>query len=287
MRLVVSTHHFGGSMIRLISAMLVVVCAAQLAGAQKFSDRSQRIDLGLDAYRVPKETWTILNRLVYTRQYEQARTAFKLALEQYPWDVSLPSLGLQIAFLTENYSEIPGFLEVPPGFEVAFPELAQLQMAGASWKSDAMCLVAHLKGFKTRRDHASLEASVLKTAWERRADLPFGMVDERGVHAQKEILVLVLIMHQNREHWDHLMARAERLAPNDTFILELKAKRLMDKGSTGGPLDPLDQGLAMYKKALNARASETRISYLKKELAEAEKKAEWIKRVDEIRRRGG
>jgi hypothetical protein len=272
---------------RLVSVLLVVAFAVQLGTAQKFSDRSRRIDLGLDAYRVPKETWAVLNRLVYTRKYEQARTAFKLAREQYPWDISLPSLGLNIAFLTENYSEIPGFLEAPPGFEVAFPEVAQLHRAGSSWESDAMCLVAHLKGFKTRRDPAELEASVLKKAWERRAGLPFGMVDERGVHADKEILVLVLIMHQNREHWDLLMTRAERLAPNDTFILELKAKRLMDEGSAGGPVSLLDQGLAMYKKALKAKASEERIKYLKKELVEAEKKTEWLKRVDEIRRRGG
>jgi hypothetical protein len=255
-------------MIRRLVTLVIVVCAVSFCAAQgdrKFS--------AFDAYQMPRGTWSILKTLTNAGEFSRARSMFRIVQGQYPWDLGLPGLGIELFFLSEEYSEIGRFLKLPEDFSAEFPEWAtMLQPSG--WSVDATCYVAHLNGFKTGRDHEELEGEVLKQALNRRESLPFGMVDEEGgIHVERQVLTLLLLRDAfGGSHRKLLFDRAAKLAPNDTFILELKAKRLIADGEEA-------QAVEMYKKALKAKASEARIKYLKKELAEAEKMAEWRKRV--------
>jgi tetratricopeptide (TPR) repeat protein len=115
-----------------------------------------------------------------------------------------------------------------------------------------------------------LEKQLFEVATAQRLSLPFGMVDDEGIHIDKQVLALILLHQSYGRNQQLLFDRAAKLAPNDTFILELKAKLLSDDGEEA-------KAVEMYRKALKAKASEARIKYLKKELIEAEKKAEYRK----------
>lgn len=252
----------------LISMFLLNAFA--LATAQQTRDRGERRDPGLSVHLAPSETRSLLHTLINASDFVRAKSTLKIALQSYPWDPSLYSLGVDLYFLSEDYGNLATCLKLPENFHRAYPEWAPL-LEPSNWKTDAICYVAHLNKVKTGRDPEAMEAEVLKQAWEQRASLPFGMIDEEGVHVDKQVLTLILLMEVVfREHYQLLFERAEKLAPNDTFILELKAKRLIIDAEEA-------QAVEMYKKALKAKASKERIKHLKTALAEAEKLAEWRK----------
>lgn len=196
----------------------------------------------------------------------------QLQLAAHPGDFNLRNVAFEIAFIRADYESLRWAHALPADVLRDYPELAN-RAVERSWQTLACMYVAHLNGVKTGRDPEQLEAEVLKEAWSKRESLPFGMISKEGIHADKQVLTLLLLQDSfGGSHRKLLFDRAAKLAPNDTFILELKAKRLIADGEEA-------QAVEMYKKALKAKASETRIKYLKKELVEAEKMAEWRKRV--------
>lgn len=269
---------------RQIITVVFALTLCSLGASQKRETGAS--DGGLSAHRVPRETIALIARLEHAQLLDKARSVIDLNRREFPWDPDLPQAGWRIAFLQGSYADIENYVHMPLSFQQTFPFVWQTFFEG--WSTGAIFYIASLNGVKTPLKLDDLESMVMKEAWAKRETLPFGMVTEEGIHADKQVLTLLLLQDSfGGSHRKLLFERAANLAPNDTFILELKAKRLMDEGAAGGPVELLDQALATYKKALKAKASKERIKHLKKEMAEAEKKVEWLKRVDEIRRRGG
>lgn len=173
--------------------------------------------------------------------------------------------------MREDYGSLHWAHTLPADVLRDYPELNGIFERGQGFQTSACWYIAHINGIKTDRDPEVLEAEVLKEAWAKRESLPFGMVDEDGVHVDKQVLTLLLLRDSfGGSHRKLLFDRAAKLAPNDSFILEMKAKLLLDDGEEA-------KAVEMYKKALKSKASKARIKYLKKELVEAEKMAEYRK----------
>jgi hypothetical protein len=223
----------------------------------------------LAAHRVPADVVRLVSSLQNAGLFDKASSVIEVHRRNYPWDPDLPRLGLELAFLRSTYADMTGYLKMPVEFQQAFPFVWQTMFDGT--RCNLMFYVAHINGIKTGRDSEALDSEVLKEAWAKRESLPFGMVDEDGVHVDKQVLTLLLLRDSfGGSHRKLLFDRAAKLAPNDSFILEMKAKLLLDDGEEA-------KAVEMYKKALKAKASEARIKYLKKELVEAEKLAEYRK----------
>lgn len=273
------------SAFRVLLPLLMLALIPSGAISQTYSGKNQRAKVDYGLMLAPSEHRDLAHMLLYRGHLDKAQAIVTANLRQFPGDYTLRGVAFKIAFLQERYADMLEVAVMPPDVLETYPMAPRVISEG--WHHVGCLVIAELNGVKTGRDAKHLEAALMKEAWAKRESLPFGMVDEEGVHVDKQVLTLLLLQDSFGSHRKLLLERAANLAPNDTFILELKAKRLMDEGSAGGPVNLLDQGLAMYKKALKAKASEERIKYLKKEMAEAEKKVEWLKRVDEIRRRGG
>lgn len=255
---------------RCLVCMLVTLVATIISGAVA-PEQGRRADDGLSVHRVPLDVIAVLGRLQSAGQLDKARALVDIQRKQYPWDPGLPRIGWQIAFLQGRYADIVSYTDMPHDFQIAYPFVWQTLFEG--WDTRAIFYVATMNGVKTPLDPKELEAEILKEAWAKREGLPFGMVTEEGVHVDKQVLTLLLLRDSfGGSHRKLLFERAAKLAPNDTFILELKAKHLIDDGEEA-------QAVEMYKKAIKAKASEERVKHLRKALAEAEKLAEWRKRV--------
>ncbi len=256
---------------QVLLACLLIGTSVHL-NAQVINDRRGKAsDDGLRSHFAPRETMSLLSTLIYASEFDRAKSAFKVAHQRYPWDPSLLYIGIDLSFLSHEYGSLSTYLKLPEDFHRAYPDWGKV-LEPTSWRTNAVCYVAELNGFRTGRNPELLEAEVLTKAWEQRASLPFGMIDEDGVHVDKQVLALLLLRDSFSSHRKLLFDRAAKLAPNDTFILELQAKWLVSEGEEA-------QAVAMYKKALKAKASDARIKHLKKALAEAEKLVEWRKIV--------
>lgn len=257
------------SLCMLLSLLLLALLTSE-AQPQTYSGRSQRTKIDYRPIMAPNENKELAGALFEKGYFDKAQTIVSTNLQQFPGDFGLRSLAFKIAFMQERYANMLEVAVMPPDVLQTYPTAPRVISEG--WHDVGCLVIAELNGVKTGRDAKHLEAALMKEAWARRESLPFGMVTEEGVHVDKEVLALLLLLDNFPSHRKLLFERAAKLAPNDTFILELKAKRLIGEGEEA-------QAVAMYKKAVKAKASEERIKHLKKALAETEKLAEWRKRV--------
>ncbi|MCC7435812.1 MAG: hypothetical protein IT363_14090 [Methanoregulaceae archaeon] len=255
---------------KLTAIVLALVFMAGSVVGQVVKVGGKNIDPPSDAsIRAPKEAQERAQALLAAGYIKEADAVIRHYRSQFPLDYLFRMLAFDVAFLQGHYEDIRAILEVSK--EVV--EQYRIHSALFNSTTSGLSIAAvEFSGIKTGRDREVLEKQLVEVALARRSSLPFGMVDDKGIHVDKQVLALILVHQSYGRNGKLLFDRAAKLAPNDTFILELKAKRLIADGEEA-------QAVEMYKKALKAKASEARIKYLKKELAEAEKMAEWRKRV--------
>ncbi len=250
------------------AALLIVILSAYTATAQDVKVGGKNVDGTSDAsIKAPVEAQERAQALLAAGFIKEANVVVQHYRSQFPLDYTFRKLAFDVAFLQRRYEEIPAILEV--SVEV----VEQYRIHSVLFNSStAMLAIAAVEfsGVKTGRDRDTLEKLILETANAQRSSLPFGIVDDDGIHLDKQVLALLLVHQRYGRNGKLLFERAAKLAPNDTFILELKAKHLIDDGEEA-------QAVEMYKKAIKAKASEERVKHLKKALAETEKLAEWRK----------
>ena len=217
--------------------------------------------------KAPKEAQDRAQALLAAGYLKEADAVVRHYRFQFPLDYVFRKLAFEVAFLQGRYEDIPAILEVSKQV------VEQYRIHGVLFNSTTSGLAiaaVEFSGVKTGRDREVLERQLFEVAIAQRSSLPFGMVDDEGIHIDKQVLALILVHRSYGRNQEILFERAAKLAPSDSFILEMRAKLLSDDGEEA-------KAVEMYKKALKAKASEARIKYLKKELIEAEKKAEWRK----------
>lgn len=249
---------------------LCLVIAATSAAGQVIQRGGKNIHVPSDAsIRAPSDAHERAQALLAAGHIKEASVLVQHYRSQFPNDYTFRLLAFDVAFLQGRYEAIPELLKVSDEVAQQYP----LHTTLFSSKSYMLNIAAvEFAGYETGIAREKLEQTLLQVAQAQRKTLPFEMVDDDGINVDRQVLALLLVHTRYGRNGKLLFDRAAKLAPNDTFILELKAKRLIADGEEA-------QAVEMYKKALKAKASEARIKYLKKELAEAEKMAEWRKRV--------
>ncbi len=223
------------------------------------------------------EAKELVRTLLYAGQLDKAEAVLTVQLKQHPGDFDLRHIAFKVAFLQGKYALLEPLTQLPPSIVDEYPELRR---ALNGWIIEGGLAAANYSGLAIKADKDKLEQAVLKVAEENAASLPFEMVTEDGIHTKPEILVLTLLMRNYERNARFLLDRIVKLAPNDTFVLELQANDYTRQQKHA-------KAVEFLKKSIKAKPSKERKKKLQGLLVEAEKKAAYQKVIGEVQDKKG
>ena len=211
----------------------------------------------------PPESLSLVRKTTLEGRFKEAVSIGRKVLQAHPNDVNLRRLIAEVAFLQDDYATVEEMFTMSASFRQEYPELLiSLEIGSAAY----MRAFVASYGIKPSESAERLWAVVHEDALSRKSNLPFEIIDIDGeFQTDGKVIALALLADGFGTHRPIIIDKMVKLAPKDTFVLEMQAENQRRHGK-------VKEQIATLRRSA-AAASKTRKKHLEGVIKQAEAEA--------------